>query len=182
MGLKAPDRPPAPRQRQQAAPKPTPVQQNAEQRVAAREEAAQGVVQLLAFGCMMKGWMSDAGALTIHGPKIAHEAALVAESNESIGRGMDFLGTVGPYGALLSAALPLALQLVVNRGLLPAAQVASMGVVEPGTLEAQMRAMLLQQKIEAQRQADAQERALQQMLADAAQEREEANRAQYATA
>lgn len=179
MALKAPDRPPAPAARRPNPAKTVP-SQTAEQRVAAREEAAQGVVQILAFGCMMKGWMADAGALTIHGPKICHEAALVAESNEAIGKGMDFLGTVGPYGALLSAALPLALQLVVNRGMLPASQVASMGVVEPGTLEAQMRTMLLQQKIEAQKQQAAQERALQQMLADA--EQEAANHGQYAAA
>jgi hypothetical protein len=167
MALKAPDKPPAPKARQ-ATPKVAMV--SAEQRVAAREEAALGVVQLLSFGCMMKGWMADAGALTIHGPKICHEAALVAESNETLGRGMDFLGTAGPYAALLTAALPLALLLVVNRGAIPAAPVASMGVVEPGTLEAQMRTMLLQQQIEAQRQQQAQEAALRQMLADAEQE------------
>lgn len=169
MALKAPDRPPAPSQKARpAAPKVQAV--SAEQRVAAREEAALGVVQLLSFGCMLKGWMADAGALTIHGPKICHEAALVAESSESLGRGMDFLGAAGPYAALLAAALPLGMQLMVNRGVVPAAQVASMGVVEPGTLEAQMRTMLLQQQIEAQQQQKAQEAALRRMMAEAEEE------------
>lgn len=175
MALKAPDRPPAPKARQGAG-KAVPVV-SAEDRIAARRESAEGFLQLLAFGCTIKGWTADAGAIMKHGPKLCDEAAKVAESDEFTAKALDFLGMVGPLGGLLTAALPLGLQLVANRRIVPAASLSGMGVVEPEVLEAEVRAAMLAQQLQAKRDAAERERMLRELLAE-----EERNANEYAAA
>lgn len=177
MPLKTPDKPPAPRAKTQSRPVSV---VSPEQRITARREAGEGFLQLLAFGCTLKGWTADAGAITKHGPRLAEEAAKVAESDETTARCLDFLGMAGPLAGLLTAALPLGLQLIANRRIVPAAALSSMGVVEPEVLEAEMRAALLAQQLEAKRQAAAREAELRRMLAE--QEREERVQHEYAAA
>lgn len=181
MALKAPERPPAPKARAasaKAVPSISP-----EQRIASRREAGEGLLQMLAFGCTLKGWTADAGAIAKHGPRLAEEAAKVAEHDETTAKCLDFLGMVGPLGGLLTAALPLGLQLIANRRIVPAAALSSMGVVEPEVLEAEMRAAMLAQQLAAKQQAAEQERQLRQLLAEAERaEREGAREHDYAAA
>lgn len=175
MALKAPDRPPAPKARPSNA-KSVPVV-SPEARIAGRREAGEGLLQMLAFGCTLKGWTADAGAIMKHGPKLADEAAKVAETDETTAKVLDFLGMVGPLGGLLTAALPLALQFVANRRIVPAAALSSLGVVEPEVLESEVRAAMLAQQLQAKREAAEQERMLRELL-----EAEERNASEYAAA
>lgn len=58
----------------------------------------------------------DATAVTIHAPGIASAIAQTAMDSEQFAAVLDRVLDVGPYGALLGAVLPLALQLACNHG------------------------------------------------------------------
>lgn len=130
----------------------------------AREEAANGIGQLLSFGAMAAGWLPDAGAIGNHWPAIAHEAAAVAETDEKLAKGLDYLLEVGPYGNLIVATLPLVAQLLVNHGILKAEAMGGAGVVHPETLTVQVQAHLTRTHMAAlqqQREAEAELAAMQ---------------------
>jgi hypothetical protein len=127
---------------------------------AAREEAANGILQLAGFACVVTRQYADAGAINMHGANIAREAALLAEQNEGIARGLDYIMEAGPYAGLIVAAMPLALQIMANHGLIRAELVAGGGVVPPAALEAQVRADMARQASEALRAQQAAEEEL----------------------
>jgi len=149
---KRPTPPPA-KAASKAKPSPT---QNAKRN--AREEGVTGLFQLATAVCMMTGQHADAAAFGTHGPKIAPEIASIAEDYDKVGDVIDKLIAVGPFAGLLTAVLPLALQLAVNHGRGNAAVFADFGVVSKETLEAQGQAAAMRQAtaaVEAQRQAEA---------------------------
>lgn len=155
MAFDATKRPGPPPAKTPAKPKVTPAQTAKRN---AREEGINGLFQLGAAVCMMTGQHADAAAFGTHGPKIAPEVAAIAEDYERVGDVIDKLIAVGPYAGLLTAVLPLALQLAVNHGRGNAAVFADFGVVSKETLEAQGQAAALRQAtiaIEAQRHAEA---------------------------
>lgn len=148
---KRPSPPPA----KPAAKKPSPA---AQAKRGAREEGINGLFQLGTAVCMMTGQHADAAAFGTHGPKIAPEVASIAEDYDKVGDVIDKLIAVGPFAGLLTAVLPLALQLAVNHGRGNAAVFADFGVVSKETLEAQGQAAALRQAtaaVESQRQAEA---------------------------
>jgi len=118
-----------------------------------REEAVNGLFQLGAAITMFAGTPADAATVIHHGPAIAHETAQIAESNESFARVLDYLTSYGPYAALLTACMPMALQILVNHKKIPAEPFANFGVVPTETLEARMRAEAARQQMEMIRQA-----------------------------
>lgn len=123
----------------------------------AREDAFNGIFQIGSFGCIITGQFADAGAISMHGPGIAHEAAELAENNEYVAKAADFLCQVGPFAAIIAAAMPLALQLLVNHNILPAEKLAGANVVKPEVLESQVKTQMAEQAIaalKAQRQAE----------------------------
>jgi len=138
---------------------PPPIRGNAAPRAAAkprasaklakREEAANGVWQLLGFGAVLAGWHADAGAIQLHGPGISRGVATMAESNAKIAAGLDKLSEVGPYGEAIALVMPFALQIMANHGLVKPELVASAGVVHPETLAADVKAQMAQQAHEA---------------------------------
>src|SRR5882757_7282010 len=81
-----------------------------------REEGVNGLFQLATGLCMMTGQHADAQAFAMHGPNIAPEIAAIAEDYDKVGEAIDKLVAVGPFAGLLTAVLPLALQLAVNHG------------------------------------------------------------------
>lgn len=117
-----------------------------------REEAANGIGQLLAFGCMVSGSLADAGAISMHWPNVAHEAALVAETDAKMASALDKLLEVGPYGNLIIATLPLVAQLLVNHKIVKPEAMAGAGVVHPDALEAQVKANMARKAMEAMRE------------------------------
>lgn len=128
-------------------------------KLAAREEAAGGILQILGYGCVLVGWHADAGAIGQHGPGLAHELAVVAETDSNLAKGLDSLLQVGPYGTLIVAAMPLALQVMANHGILKPEAFAAAGVVSPAALSADVKATLAEQSRQALlRQRDAEKR------------------------
>lgn len=117
-----------------------------------REEAVNGIFQLVGFGCIMTGQYADAGAISMHTPPISHEVAELAKKNESIAKGVDVLLQAGPYAALIGACMPLVLQLLVNHDIIPAEKMAGANVVKPEVLESQVKTQMARQAMEAMRQ------------------------------
>jgi hypothetical protein len=130
----------------------------------AREEAANGVGQIISFGAMAAGQLPDAGAIGMHWPNISHEAAQIAETDEKMAGILDKLLEVGPYGNLIVVVLPFIAQILVNHGVLKPEQMAGANVVHPDSLAAQVRAHMARQAMDAikmQQQAEADLAALQ---------------------
>lgn len=143
--------------RAERATRPTASAKRASGKLAAREEAANGIGQLVAFGFMISGQLADAGAVGEHWPNISHELAVTAENDAKLAKGLDKLLEVGPYGSLIIAVLPLAGQILANHGVVKPEAMAGIGVVHPESLEADVKASMAMQAADAvhrQRQAE----------------------------
>jgi len=153
-----------------AAARPKAPEKRASGKQKAREEAANGVGQIIAFGCMVSGNLADAGATGMHWPNLAHEAAVIAETDSKMATGLDYLLEVGPYGNFIVAALPFVAQLLVNHGLVKPEAMAGAGVVHPEALAAEVRRDMAQKAMEAmraQQEAEAQMRKMAEEMAAA---------------
>lgn len=122
---------------------------------------------------VFKGWYADAATYAMHGPKASASAAEYAEQNRYLAKGLDFLDILGPAFVLADVLLPMALQIGVNHKKLPADALVNFGVVSPELLEAQAKASIVQQqvqameaKIEADRQLEAAQRRAQEIIAE----------------
>ncbi len=74
----------------------------------------------------------DATALTIHGPGLAAAVAQTAMDDDRFAQILDRVLAVGPYGALLGALVPLAMQIACNHGAMPPTP--ELGVLAPAEL------------------------------------------------
>jgi hypothetical protein len=106
----------------------------------ARYEGLMGLGQIASAICIMRGLYADAGAIGLHYPNVARETANLASQNETIGKAIDYLNSAGPYAGLLTASLPLALQLLANHDRIDATKITGMDVMPPEALEAKVRA------------------------------------------
>jgi hypothetical protein len=113
-----------------------------------RAENVYGIFQLGAFALVMTGQFADAGAIDIHAPAIANELSAVAEQNDTIGKGLDILGKIGPWAGLITVTMPLVLQLLVNHKRIPPEKVGATGVMSPEALESQVKTKLMRQQAE----------------------------------
>jgi hypothetical protein len=104
---------------------------------------------------LVTGFVADAGAVGKFWPGIAHELSNLAETNETIAGVADFLVKTGPYTALITAVLPLAMQIAVNHNMVSPVIGAGLGAVPKDVLEAQMMAEVMQQQAQAMRQQQA---------------------------
>lgn len=119
--------------------------------VKARTDAVNGVWQLVGFGFMFTGQLADAGAVSKHSPAVTTEIVNLAENDEKIANAVDKLANIGPYGALLTALIPLATQLLVNHDRFKASPAtAQMGVVPKAALEAEIRIAMAQAEMHAE--------------------------------
>lgn len=116
-----------------------------------RVEGLNGLGQLAQGLCLMMGQYADAAAIGQHFSPIATELASVAEENETVAKPIDFLISVGPYGALIQACIPFAMQLLANHRLIKADAMIGSSVVPPEVLEAQMKAQVMRMQAEAMR-------------------------------
>lgn len=129
---------------------------------AERADGVNGLFQLGAFGFVMAGQVADAGACAEHGPRIANEAAALAEQNERVAKVVDYVTAIGPFAALFAAVMPFGLQLLLNHGRIPyVPMLAGMGVLPAEMME--QRAA-----IEQQRQAAAMHEAMREAQAELA--------------
>lgn len=125
-----------------------------------REEGLNGLFQVVSAGLLMARQPADAAAVAEHGPNISREAAILADQNGNVAKALDYITAVGPFAALLGAAMPLVLQILANHGTIPAAALAPMGVKDPKALQAQYEADALREYLAAQAE---QQQALEQL-------------------
>lgn len=92
----------------------------------------EGIGQLAA-GALLFVAPADGAAIMFHTPTIAQALNDLAQENPTVAALLDRLLQVGPYGALLAAVAPLAIQILVNHDKLPAG---FMGSAPPDALVA----------------------------------------------
>lgn len=132
-----------------------------------RKEGLQSVQQATGLALMALKQPSDAAALGEHGEPIIDELVKLGDTDEQIGRALDYLTKTGPYSALVMACLPLAMQIAVNHGRMKPNALMP-GVVSRETLEARAKAELAQMQSTAlaeQRKAEDEYRNVQDQLA-----------------
>jgi hypothetical protein len=117
-----------------------------------RVEGLLGLAQLGQGFCLITQQWADAAAIGKHFPPVAVELANIADGNEFIAKPIDFLIEVGPYGALVTAAMPLVMQILANHKIIDASKLINQGVVPPEVLEAQMKAQVAKMQADAMRE------------------------------
>lgn len=127
-----------------------------------RQEAVEGIGALAQVPLVALGQLADAAAIGIRWPNVAREISELADKDERVAKLCDVLLQVGPYAGLITAVMPLAMQVMVNHGKV---QAGSMGTVSPTVLEAQMKTSIMQMEMQAKRQQMEAEAALKQMQA-----------------
>lgn len=116
-----------------------------------RKEGLQSVQQAVGLVLMAAKQPADAAAVGEHGEPIIDELIRLGDSDDQIGKALDYLTKTGPYSALVMACLPLVFQIGVNHGRLkPNAMMP--GVVSRETLEAKAKAELAELQTAAVRQ------------------------------
>jgi hypothetical protein len=80
----------------------------------------------------------DAAAIACHAEPLADALQQTAEQVPQFAALLDKVLTVGPYGALLAATMPIAVQLLANHGIVPAEAAQAMGAMSPEDLMEQM--------------------------------------------
>lgn len=102
-----------------------------------------GILQVVAAPLAVAGIKSpacalDAATITVYAEPLAEAMQQTAEQVPQFAAVLDKVLTVGPYGALLAAAMPLAVQLLANHGVLPEQVATAMGAMSPEELMAQV--------------------------------------------
>lgn len=108
--------------------------------------AAVALLQLPAAGLAIIGkftknpaFVLDSAAITVGAPALAEAAHETALQDEAFAAVLEKVLEVGPYGALIAAGLPIALQIMANHGLI--APSPEMGIHTPDQLMAELAAM-----------------------------------------
>lgn len=133
--------PPPARTKTTAKPVSSPARTKREERL----EAVGGLGQLAQAGLIMTGQFADAGAVGLHFGRIASEVVSLAETDTRVAAVIEPLLNIGPYAALVTAMLPLAMQILVNHG---KAKPGALGTVSPATLESQIKTALAKAELE----------------------------------
>jgi hypothetical protein len=118
----------------------------ADEKTEARTAAVAELGSFAQIPLLLTKQYADAGALSLHWPKIAGEIGKLAATNEQIAKLVDPLMTVGPYAGLITAIMPLVAQIAVNHGRV-AAGVAN--TVPASTLSSQIETAMAQNELAA---------------------------------
>lgn len=103
-----------------------------------------GMLQLVAAPLALAGiknpaFALDAASVTVHAEPLAEAIQQTAEQNPPFAAVLDKVLSAGPYGALLAAVMPLAVQVAANHRLIPPAAAEAMGAMTPEQLMAQVQ-------------------------------------------
>lgn len=106
-----------------------------------------GLMQIPIMGMTMIGkqtknpmLQADGMALAMHAPALVEALNETAKAQPAVGRALDSIMKAGPYGAILGALVPLAMQIAANHKLInPSPQ---MGIHDPATLIAESDAQV----------------------------------------
>lgn len=101
-----------------------PVAETPQDALQRRTEGIESLFQFASAGTLMmwmrtdqKSWQADTITLSEHAPAVARAVAETAAVNPKFAALIDKVTAVGPYGALISAVLPLMAQLASNHGI-----------------------------------------------------------------
>lgn len=88
-----------------------------------------GFLGIAQMGAFVASFFSplDAVAVTDHAPNIAEAVQVTADNDPKFAAAMDRILSAGPYAALISACVPLAMQVLHNHGHVPGEVVKTMG-------------------------------------------------------
>lgn len=117
-----------------------------------RVEGLLGLGQVGQAACIMGRQYADAATLGMHFPPVATEIANLADQFEMVANVADFLIQIGPFTAIITASMPLILQLLANHKVLDASALMGQGVVPPEVLESQMKAQIAKMQADAMRE------------------------------
>lgn len=95
------------------------------------------LIQLPSFALGMLGrrdpaFAADAAAVVVHGPPLVDALAETAATNERLAALLDRIAQVGPYGLVVTAAVPMVMQIMCNHRLMPPNP--ELGVLSPDQL------------------------------------------------
>lgn len=131
--------PPAPGRR--PVPARPPAQAPRETRAAARERALKDWSTIVTTIMVLRGMYADAGAVDQHGPPLYRDLAQMGDTNERIGKGLDWLAQLDPGAG--ASFLPLVFQLLANHGKIDAERLPpESGILPPKLLEERVRAQI----------------------------------------
>lgn len=94
---------------------------------------------LIILGSQRDEYLADAAAISLHAQPIVEAVNDLAQTNPQVARVLDSLTRVGPYGALLTAVVPLAIQLAVNHRVIPHQVAEGLGAQNPEALVGAVR-------------------------------------------
>src|SRR6516164_1380644 len=117
-----------------------------------RADGLAGIGQLLSAGLLFARQHADAGAVYKFWHDISLESAKIAEDNAKFGEFLDSLTAVGPYAGLITAALPLVMQVMVNHDKMEVTSVANLGCVSKETMRAQVQKEIMAAEMQAMRE------------------------------
>jgi hypothetical protein len=159
--------PPAGKTRTAGGRKPANTAKLASEKTAERESGLVGLGQIACVPLMLTGNMADCGAVAMHWPGVAHETAVIAETNANVARVVDFVTAVGPFAGLLAAIMPLTIQIMVNHNRIPMhPALAQFGVVAPDVMKAQAQAQAAREAADMMRMQREAEQELRDAMAD----------------
>jgi hypothetical protein len=111
-----------------------------------KSKYAEGVSGLLQIPAMAISFVNpvDGFCVAQHTPGIANAVADLAVERPEVAAALDKVLAVGPYGALIGAVLPLAVQLMHNHGMVPEPMAKSMGAVPKKDIERHLQLVATQ--------------------------------------
>ena len=115
-------------------------------KVAGYEDGLNALGGMAVFGLTMAKQYADAAAVSMHGPNVFHELAVLADQNEKVASVLSYLTEAGPYAGILTASMPLVLQILANHGRVDASRMPPELVTPPAVLESQVMAEMAQQR------------------------------------
>lgn len=88
-----------------------------------------GFLGIAQMGAFVAGFFSphDAVAVMDHAPNIAEAVQVTADNDPKFAAAMDRILSAGPYAALISATVPMVMQILHNHGQVPGEIVKGMG-------------------------------------------------------
>ena len=101
-------------------------------------EGVRGLLQIPAMGLSLVNPV-DGFCVAQHTPNIAGAVADLAIERPEVAAALDRVLSVGPYGALIGAVLPLAIQLMHNHGAVPETMATAMGATPKKDIERHLR-------------------------------------------
>jgi hypothetical protein len=131
----------------------------------ARKEAVLGLFSLGQFAAVSTNNPADAAAIGMHGENISQEVANLADVDERIAKSIDWMLQAGPYAGLITACLPLVMQILANHKRIP---VNVPGVLPPEVLAAKYEAEMQKQALEVMAEARQSQQEYQEAMASAA--------------